>query len=104
MFAVRPKLLGQPDALASRLNELEQAHVAPLTKFVEKLRGEVGFQAAIPFFDRWDSGTNAEVLLLLEAPGAKAKNSGFISRNNPDETAKSFDVGIWARTGTRTVA
>jgi uracil-DNA glycosylase len=90
MFADRPKLLGQPDALASRLNELEQAHVAPLTKFVEKLRGEVGFQAAIPFFDPWDGGTNAEVLFLLEAPGAKAKNSGFISRNNPDETAKNF--------------
>lgn len=90
MFADRPKLLGQPDALASRLKELEQAHIAPLTKFVEKLRSEMGPQAAIPFFDPWDGGTNAELLFLLEAPGAKAKNSGFISRNNPDETAKNL--------------
>jgi uracil-DNA glycosylase len=29
-------------------------------------------------------------LYLLEAPGAKAVRSGFISRNNPDETAKNF--------------
>jgi len=32
----------------------------------------------------------AELLYLLEAPGAKAVRSGFISRNNPDETAKNF--------------
>src|SRR5207249_10123721 len=44
----------------------------------------------IPYFDPWDGGTAAEVLYLLEAPGAKAVLSGFISRNNPDETAKNF--------------
>jgi len=30
------------------------------------------------------------VLLLLEAPGPKAVKSGFVSRNNPDDTAKNF--------------
>jgi uracil-DNA glycosylase len=32
----------------------------------------------------------AECLFLLEAPGGRAVGSGFVSRNNPDETAKNF--------------
>jgi hypothetical protein len=44
----------------------------------------------IPYFDPWDGGIDAEVLFLFEAPGPRAKGSGFISRNNPDETAKNF--------------
>jgi len=50
----------------------------------------MGSTAAIPYFDPWDGGINAEVLFLLEAPGPKAVKAGFISRNNPDETAKNF--------------
>jgi uracil-DNA glycosylase len=46
--------------------------------------------AVVPDFDPWDGGIEAEVLYLLEAPGPKATVSGFISRNNPDETAKNF--------------
>jgi uracil-DNA glycosylase len=99
MYTDQPKLLGQPDALASRLEEIEQSHIAPLTEFVRRLRVDIGSNASIPFFDPWDGGTNAEVLFLLEAPGSKARNSGFVSRNNPDETAKNFfelliEVGI----------
>jgi hypothetical protein len=90
MYKDQPKLLGQPEALASRLEEIEQSHIAPLTAFVRRLRASVGVEASIPFFDPWDGGINAEVLFLLEAPGPKARNSGFISRNNPDETAKNF--------------
>jgi uracil-DNA glycosylase len=44
----------------------------------------------IPDFDPLDGGVDAAVLFLLEAPGPKAVSSGFISRNNPDETAKNF--------------
>jgi len=33
-------------------------------------------------------GTDAKALFLLEAPGPKAITSGYISRNNPDQTAK----------------
>lgn len=59
----------------------------------------VGPQASIPDFDPWDGGVHAQVLFLLEAPGSKAVDSGFVSRNNPDETAKNFfelnrDAGI----------
>jgi uracil-DNA glycosylase len=67
-----------------------EPHVAPLTAYVAALRNEAGPNAAIPDFDPWDGGATAELLYLLEAPGAKAVLSGFISRNNPDETAKNF--------------
>ncbi|TVT49827.1 MAG: uracil-DNA glycosylase [Denitromonas halophila] len=86
----KPKLLADANALAERLSQLEEAHIAPLTKFVRRLRNKMGPDAAIPYFDPWDGGIDAEVLFLLEAPGPKAKNSGFVSMNNPDETAKNF--------------
>lgn len=86
----RPKLLGDPVAREHRRMQLSEPHVAPLTTFVRCLRGEAGPGADIPDFDPWDGGVLAQVLFLLEAPGAKAVSSGFISRNNPDETAKNF--------------
>jgi len=64
--------------------------MAPLAAYVGALRNEVGIERRIPNFDPWDGGTTAELLFLLEAPGKKAVLSGFISRNNPDETAKNF--------------
>jgi uracil-DNA glycosylase len=86
----RPKLLREPDALEKRLSQVNDSHVAPLTEFVQALRQRMGLKAAIPFIDPWDGGINAEVLFLLEAPGPRAKSSGFVSMNNPDETAKNF--------------
>lgn len=86
----RPKLLGESNALALRLSQINEVHIAPLTQFVRRLRQNMDPNAAIPFFDPLDGGVNAEVLFLLEAPGPKAKNSGFVSMNNPDETAKNF--------------
>lgn len=65
-------------------------HMKPLRDFVIRLRREEGERGPIPDFDPWDGGVEAEVLFLLEAPGAKAVRSGFVSRNNPDETAKNF--------------
>lgn len=90
MITDRPKLLGDPTAVAARLLQLHEPHIAPLTRFVETLRKEAGPNAAVPYFDPWDGGVEAEVLMLFEAPGPKAVKSGFISRNNPDETAKNF--------------
>lgn len=51
---------------------------------------EVGPDYSIPYFDPLDGGTLATLLYLLEAPGPRAVASGFVSRDNPDETAKSF--------------
>jgi len=89
-FADKPKLLGSPEARAARRAELRDPHIAPLTEFVDALRAEMGSDYKIPYFDPWDGGIAAEVLFLLEAPGPKAVESGFISRNNPDESAKNF--------------
>ncbi|WP_225739468.1 uracil-DNA glycosylase [Chlorobium phaeovibrioides] len=86
----RPKLLGDVTALELRLSQVNDQHIAPITAFVERLRERMGPGAAIPFIDPWDGGIHAEVLFLLEAPGPKARNSGFVSMNNPDETAKNF--------------
>jgi uracil-DNA glycosylase len=85
-----PKSLGDPVVRTARRAQLNDARVAPLTEYVEQLRARVGGTAAVPDFDPWDGGINAEVLFLLEAPGAKAVETGFVSRNNPDETAKNF--------------
>lgn len=71
----------------------------PLVGFVRAIRRRAGPHAAVLDFDPWDGGVRAECLFLLEAPSRKAVESGFISRNNPDETAKNFfelnrDAGI----------
>ena len=90
MFTDIPKLLGDDRAKSDRMQLLREPHVAPLTDYVKQLRLEAGPGAAVPYFDPWDGGIEAEVLFLLEAPGAKAVSSGFVSRNNPDETAKNI--------------
>jgi hypothetical protein len=44
----------------------------------------------IPYFDPLDGGIKGSVLLLLEAPGPKAVETGFVSRDNPDDSAKNL--------------
>jgi uracil-DNA glycosylase len=61
-----------------------------LTAFVTRLRRGLPNANGVPDFDPLDGGVEAECLFLLEAPGGKAVGSGFVSRNNPDETAKNF--------------
>src|SRR5437660_8308534 len=89
-LADKPKLLGSPQVCNDRRAQLHEPHIAPLTAFVEEVRRKAGAGAAIPDFDPWDGGVDAEILFLLEAPGPRAVASGFISRNNPDESAKNF--------------
>lgn len=60
----------------------------PLTTFAAQLR--LTHPEGVPDFDPLDGGVDAECLFLLEAPGRKAVRSGFVSRNNPDETASNF--------------
>jgi len=85
-----PKSLGIPAVREARRRSLREAHVAPLTSYVKRLRGRTGKGKAIPFFDPFDGGTQAECLFVFEAPGRMAKKSGFVSRNNPDESASNF--------------
>jgi uracil-DNA glycosylase len=63
--------------------------MAPLAEFARRLRLSHP-DRLIPDFDPWDGGATARVLYLLEAPGGRAAGSGFVSRNNPDESAKNF--------------
>ncbi|MFM0516002.1 MULTISPECIES: uracil-DNA glycosylase [Caballeronia] len=86
----RLKSLGDPAVKGARIRQLREPHVAPLTAYVEELRLEAGPGAQVPDFDPWDAGVGAEILFLLEAPGARAVASTFVSRNNPDETAKNM--------------
>jgi uracil-DNA glycosylase len=69
---------------------LRAGHIAPLTEYVKDLRASLGYDQEIPYFDPLDGGTNASMLFLLEAPGPKAVVSGFISRDNPDPTARNM--------------
>jgi len=85
-----PKSLANLAACTARREALSLPRVAPLAAFAHRLRQQTGHAAGVPDFDPMDGGVEAECLFLLEAPGGKAKGSGFVSRNNPDETAKNF--------------
>jgi uracil-DNA glycosylase len=87
-----PKTLASEPERAARIALLSQPHVDILARLVARVRKAKGPSYKIPDFDPLDGGINAEVLFLLEAPGPKAVSSGFVSRNNPDETAKNFFV------------
>lgn len=84
-----PKSLADESERAARAPQLSQPHMAALSDFVERMRKAKGPDYVIPHFDPLDGGSNAQVLFLMEAPGPKASASGFVSRNNPDETAKN---------------
>ena len=88
----RPKSLKDRSECARRLGRLREPHIERLTSFVESLRVERGPGFIVPDFDPEDGGVNAKILFLLETPGKKAVESGFVSRNNPDDTAKNFFV------------
>lgn len=85
-----PKTLAAEAERKARTALLSQPHVRPLTAFAARMRDARGPDFGIPDFDPLDGGVDARVLFLLEAPGPKAIASGFVSRNNPDETAKNF--------------
>lgn len=84
------KSLADARCVDARRKALQQAHMAPLVAFVHQLRASTPHAARVPDFDPFDGGVQAECLFLLEAPGGRAVGSCFVSRNNPDETAKNF--------------
>lgn len=84
--------LRSKENIAARLARLDEVHVKPLSDFVLALREspEIADPNEVPWFDPADGGVNAQVLLLLEAPGGRAVGSGFVSSNNPDPTARNM--------------
>jgi uracil-DNA glycosylase len=69
--------------------QLHDGHVLPLMNVVRDLRAQ---GLIVPNVDPNDGGMNARVLVLLETPGPKAVASGFVSRDNPDPTARNLGL------------
>jgi uracil-DNA glycosylase len=85
-----PYALSKPEEIYRRRAMLTLPHIAPLIEYAQQIATRMGSGYEIPYFDPCDGGINAEALFLLEAPGRKAMGSGFISRNNPDPSAKTM--------------
>lgn len=86
-FADVPYNLSNSEIAAERQALLAGNHMAHLNAFVEEKR--IGLGKGMPYFDPMDAGENASLLLVLESPGPKAVGSNFVSRNNPDPTARN---------------
>lgn len=84
----KPYSLTSKSERERRRGMLELPHIKPLIEFSEAIQREHP-NKQIPLFDPCDGGVAARALFLLEAPGPKAVGSEFISRNNPDPTAKN---------------
>lgn len=57
---------------------------------VNRIRAEQNLTAEVPGFDPKNGNERAKYLFLLEAPGQKAVQTGQISFDNPDPTARNF--------------
>ena len=78
-----------------------------LKEILARIRAEQQLDKEIPHFDPQNGNENARFLFVMEAPGAKAVKSGYISFENNDLTAKNFrnqlaaagvdrkDIAIW---------
>lgn len=72
---------------ASRRLLLTNPQIATLMDLVLELRKR-GLR--VPNVDPTDGGVEAKALFLLESPGPKAVDSDFVSRDNPDPSARNM--------------
>ena len=84
-----PYALKMLDERQRRVEMLGQSHIEPLIEYLMAIKAEHA-NKDLPYFDPCDGGIYAKALFLLEAPGPKAVESAFISRNNPDPTARNM--------------
>ena len=91
MFMPAPRGLRDPAAVNRRLQMLdEKQELQRLRRWADEVQKKKGL---VPFFDPADAGVDAQVLVLLEAPGpmtntsSRRPGSGFISIDNDDQTA-----------------
>lgn len=59
-------------------------------QLVEEIRSERGLEREAPGFDLANGNERAKFLFLLEAAGPKAVETGIISFDNPDLTARNL--------------
>lgn len=100
MNTAGPRSLRDPHEVAGRKAMLHSALTAlPLTDWLHRLiatRQAAGLPAEMPYVDPLDAGTEARVLIVLEAPGPMTNafntvpGSGFISSDNNDATAENL--------------
>mgnify|MGYP001765120915 CR=1 FL=1 len=90
-----PRSLRDPQVVAHRRSLLKLPHMCPLTDMVDELRAEE--RGYVPDMDPLDGGVGARLLFLMEKPGpmtapreAGKQGSGFISRDNDDQTAAAI--------------
>ncbi|MEJ8845804.1 uracil-DNA glycosylase [Variovorax rhizosphaerae] len=87
VFRARDQVLASEEAVKARRDRSLEPHVAPLQALAERIGASLDAPDGVPRFDPLDGGINARVLLLQEAPGPRAVGSGFVSFDNPDQTA-----------------
>ena len=90
-----PRSLRDPQVIAYRRGLLDYPHMRPLTQMIGALRDEG--RGYVPDMDPLDGGVRARLLFLMEKPGPmtapgeiKKQGSGFISRDNDDQTAAAI--------------
>lgn len=88
--ADEPYALATTDECQRRVGLMVLPHMQALTDYRTRVRVSLGPGYDTPSFDPCDGGVEAKALILLEAPGPKAVRSAFVSRNNPDPTAKNL--------------
>ena len=72
----------------AREGRLAEPHVAPLTRLISEWRERDHLD--VPNVDPNDDGVDARLLVLLELPGPRAVGTGFVSRDNPDPSARNI--------------
>ena len=87
VFRARDQLLASTHAVEARKARCLESHVAPLQALAERISASHDAPDGVPRFDPLDGGIEARVLLLQEAPGPRAVGTGFVSFDNPDQTA-----------------
>jgi hypothetical protein len=71
----------------SRLQDPNLEKIKPLAELMGELR-EISRGREVPNFDPDNGRVDAEVLQFFQDPGPKVLKTGFIYKNNPDESAR----------------
>lgn len=87
--SLQPRMHGEGMFLAEKRTRWFEPHVAPVNRFVDRIRTERGTDH-VPYVDPDSGGIAARVLLVMESPGRKALESGMLSADNNDATAENL--------------
>lgn len=75
-----------------RISRRYEEHVKPLSELLDQWAMDHAWK--LPSVDPDDGGVNARALFLLESPGPRAVGTGFVSRNNPDPSARNMGASL----------